>query len=634
VTPTLFGYSLHGLGAAPLAALAAFALAAITALHLLRERRRRVLVSSAVLWSDAAARKRQARLGGRLRRWLSWAIQLLVLVLLLIAAGDPRRAPEPTERTVIVLIDRSASMGARHGDGTRLDVAKREAKRIVAAAPGSAEVLVASFGATAVLEVGADGDRARAEAAIDRILQSDEPSDLPQALRFAGAIGPETRPATIVIVGDGSYDEVEIAREVRPPNDLVFVQAGAPGENAGIVSFGPVPGGGRRAAPDAVLAVQNFGDRTRALVAEIWVDGARAARQELRLAPRARAVRHLPLAGRPGRLWEARLEPAPGEAPDLLALDDRAYAIVSPPRPRTILVVGAPNLYLDAALLGLGEEVTFRRIGAGETAALAGAWEKYDCVIVDGAPLPVAPTRGRFLLLDPHGPGAPFPSRGVVRAPVPTTVDTNHPLLQHASLADLNVRQARRLELEPDDRAPVASFGVPLMITRERPELRLVALAFDVRRSDLPLRPSFPVLVANAVEWLAGAPAVPRTGHLTGSVAAVSSDPSVREAQITGPDGAVTPVRASAGALDVVLSRQGTYRIERSGERGLVAAANLVSPGESDTTRGPPSLLRARRVEPADASPGTSAPLGAWAAFVALALALLEWWAYHRRWVF
>ena len=34
------------------------------------------------------------------------------------------------------------------------------------------------------------------------------------------------------------------------------------------------------------------------------------------------------------------------------------------------------------------------------------------------------------------------------------------------------------------------------------PDLRVVALAFDPRQSDLPLRPAFPLLLANAIDWL------------------------------------------------------------------------------------------------------------------------------------
>ena len=63
---------------------------AITALYLLRMRRRQVVVPFAALWQRVTRESDTRRLWKRLRRLLSWLLQIGLLALLCAALGDPR----------------------------------------------------------------------------------------------------------------------------------------------------------------------------------------------------------------------------------------------------------------------------------------------------------------------------------------------------------------------------------------------------------------------------------------------------------------------------------------------------------------------------------------------------------------
>ncbi len=217
-------------------------------------------------------------------------------------------------------------------------------------------------------------------------------------------------------------------------------------------------------------------------------------------------------------------QPARGPA-NALGLDDHATIPLPRPRPRRVLAVGARNLYLEGALLGLAPAVTVDRLDPG--VPLPARATEYDVIVFDGTTPAAPPTAGRYLFLDPAGPGSPFPARGTVRDPVATEIDRDHPLLAHVSLADLNVARARRLLPGPDDQVVAAALGTPLLIARQRPALRVVALAFDPRRSDLPLRPAFPLLLANALDWLTAGSAAAPAPLSTGLVDARESDTTV-----------------------------------------------------------------------------------------------------------
>ena len=73
-----------------------------------------------------------------------------------------------------------------------------------------------------------------------------------------------------------------------------------------------------------------------------------------------------------------------------------------------MLRVGGPDLYLDGALLSLGRAVTVDRLPAADADQALSRAAGYDLVIFDGVTPARAPEAGRYLLLDPGGPGSPF----------------------------------------------------------------------------------------------------------------------------------------------------------------------------------------------------------------------------------
>ncbi|MBA3549812.1 MAG: VWA domain-containing protein, partial [Nannocystis sp.] len=97
---------------------------AITTMYLLRMRRRQLQVPFAALWRQVTRESDTRRLWRKLRRVLSWLLQIALLALLCLALGDPR--PERWIRdpgTLAIVIDRSASMASAAHDPEDVDAA-------------------------------------------------------------------------------------------------------------------------------------------------------------------------------------------------------------------------------------------------------------------------------------------------------------------------------------------------------------------------------------------------------------------------------------------------------------------------------------------------------------------------------
>jgi von Willebrand factor type A domain/Aerotolerance regulator N-terminal len=656
------GYVLGGMTPGVAATLAIAGAAALTGLYLLRLRRRRVVVPFAALWLPHAGERRSEALARRLRRWISLAAQLVMFSLILLAASDPRPAgADRAGRSIVLLIDRSASMSAIDEPGSRLAAARARAEALIAGLGAADRAMVASFAAGVGAESGFEADPVRLRRAAAAVTPSEEPADLGRALAFAAAVLRDRPRPTVVVISDGAFSDdarrTDLASLLGPERapggpalDVRFAPVGRRARNVGILGFAARRYPADPASVEVALTVQNFGAAAVEVGLEITAGRERTPveRVHLSLASGERRRHLVPDVAAPDSRLEARLfaEAGQGRGPvDDLALDDRAFAVV-PGRARLrVLRIGPPNLYLDGALLSLGQGVTVRRAGAAAAEATRASWPLFDAVILDGvAPAP-APTRGHFLYLDPHGPGSPFAERGTVREPAIADARRAHPLLRHLDLADINIAEARRLALGPGDVAVASSFSGPLVIARERPGLREAALAFDVRRSDLPMRAAFPLLISNALSWLAESGLDAREEGagpaLTGSTARLPAPQGADAVEVAGPAGDRAIWPAVGGAAEVPITRVGFYRL---GGRGaapaagppsgeLTFAANLGDPVESNTAPATTLTLGGRALRPPDPpARRRGRPLGLLALVAAVVLLLIEWWSYHRRW--
>jgi hypothetical protein len=570
---TLFSGALSG---TTVAAIAAAGAAVLVGLHLLRVFRREIVVPYAPLWLGAPATERATRFARRLRRLFSLLLALAIFGLVLLGAADPAPSRDAGHgRSIVILVDRSASMSARDEPGTRLAAARRRAAELTAGLYPADRALVASFAADAIADSGFESDPARLGRALEAIRPSDEAADLPRALDFAAAVLRGRPRPTVVLVSDGAFPD-DARRTIPPGVDLRYLPVGRRGRNLAITSLAARRLVADPGAVDAAVTIANFGTAGAAVTLELQASGVAVERLRFQLEPGDRRRHQLPSVFAAGAELEARLLGGDGQPlADDLPVDDRASATVPPLPRRRVLRVGPTNLYLDAALLGLGRMVTVDRVAGESAEGRRASFADYDLVIFDGvAPAP-APTAGRFLYLDPHGPGSPFPERGTVREPVIAEARRDHPLLRQIDLGDVNIAAARRLVLGPGDAAVAGSFGVPLVIARERPGLRVAAVSFDPRRSDLPMRPAFPLLVANALSWAA-------RDH-------------------------VEPTHAGA--------------------------SHAIDARESDTAPMPALVLGGRALPPPD-PPARRGPIRIPTVALALAtaLALFEWLSSHRRW--
>jgi hypothetical protein len=562
-------------------------------------RPRRVLVPSLLLWRRVLSDSRELTFWERIRRAVSLVVSAAIAVALALALARPARAIGGTEASrgpLMIVIDSSWSMLARtRGGETRWARAIAEARRLAAA---TGEGIALATTADGLVE-GPTTDLALIETALDRIAP---------AGGGAATAWPQLAGRDVVhFITDGSI--------ARPLDRGVMVHSVfEPAANVGITAFDIRPSLGGAGAGEAYLEVANFGPAQAVHVTLRRGTASLLDRPfDLAAGEILRQVVHLDRGGDP--VVRAHVE-APGDA---LAVDDEAFAWFDRARPLRVTVVSDRPAWL-ARLFAGNPDVT-------ATFAAPAAYRpgQEDAVIFDRWMPPDPPDRPALYFAPPAqgwlsgGAGDLSRGAGVETRPRWIAVGT-HPVVRGVdplTLAIASAREYRSVQLMP---IAESARGTPLVyVSKAAARARFVIVGFGADESNLAAAPAFPVLVGNALAWLARAADAGerRPGVASFDVAVVS---------LTGPGGKAIPLARLPGEAIGVLRSPGLYVAEGAGSR-TTFAVNVNDPDVSNLMRTSAVTMNAS----ASVSAGARGPWWLYCAVAAFAAALAEWWTWLRR---
>ena len=624
--------------------------ALVVVFYILKLKRRPIAVPFAPLWQRILRDKEATTLFSQLKRLLSLLLQLALLTALLVSLGDPRPAVNKTTgRHVVVLIDGSASMKAidvDQPDGiedkpegervyrTRLDDGKERIREVIRGLSGSDRVLIAQMDAAVRPLSTMTSEISELEAAVDQVTASDVRAQFARGLRFAvdslqGLSNPE-----ILVVSDGALgDAADAAGEVELGEvKLSFVPVGRGGPNVAVSEFSVRRYPLDKSRYEVLLQVTNTHDQPAVADLELYGDDKLTDIVTLRLDANETLSRFYPNLSGADKKLEARVRLQGGER-DILPVDDHAYALLPERRRARVQVVTVGNMYLEAALL-LDEYLEVVPT-APDAYPAEGA---FDVTIFDGVAPAVAPKSGHVFYLGPTSDEhTPFKLGKLIKSDKRYTlgfdeIETKHPLVRNLSLGDVNVAQARVIEGDKDDKIVGKSFKGALLVAGRRQGYEWVALGFDVRESDLPLRISWPLLVLNVINEFLDEDTGYLSSFKTGQVWSVPASATVSTAKVELPDGSDQVVPVKDGRAVLQGQQAGIYKLVFGDAEETSFAANLSDLAESNVA--PVAELSVGGKEAAAVSGfevGVRRELWIYLLFAVLLVTAMEWLTYHRR---
>jgi hypothetical protein len=444
-------------------------------------RTKRPIASAILVRAIRDARPASHRARSKLRHRISLLMMLLALLASLIALVGPRGSAQQGARVIIVL-DRSASMGTRDGGADRLGIAADAAKAVVERAGDDDEIALVTAGGAPAIEVAPTRHHADILSAIDAVVrrgaQGDNRDDA-LAFHLADGLCRDIERTRIVIASDGGV--------TVPPTkcQLQALPVGRAADNAGITGLAvhAVDGMGTYDVHLAVAATS-----PRHLDVTLTAEGAIVDVIAFDIGASGQAERTVHESIDRGHVLVATI---PGG--DALPLDDRAEAPLTSDGPISVLLVSDKPHSLVAEALRVHPRVTLDVVAPTAVPAAA-----HDLIVLESPTAMALPPAAHVVALGvpvgPLGLGDEAKDHSVVRW------DFDAPYFRYVDLRDLIILKAHTVT----GGHSIADSGSGQMIAMATWEGReVVATGFSVDDTDLTLRAAFPNLIANFVDWSA-----------------------------------------------------------------------------------------------------------------------------------
>jgi hypothetical protein len=537
----------------PLALLGLLFIPAVIAMYLLKLRRDERVVPSTLLWTALISDVEANAPWQKLRRSLLLLLQLLlVAVLALLAARPFLERPAGLARDIVLVLDTSASMAATDVSPNRLEAAKDAALDALRDLPAGGKVSIVTADRTARIVVNETADMGRVRQALDGIEPTSASGDLGDALELAGKLAARSGDAQILVATDGALATSPTASVDAP---IRVLSVGRSRKNQAIVALAV------RTAPSAVtrsvfVSIANLDLEAAQRRLELWGDGSLREVRDIFLDPQARSdvvIDDVPSGIETLELRLVGSDPAVTSAPDDLATDDRAWAVVPPNGTRLILVVGDGDPYLETAL-GYLPNVELYGVPLADYGPATERTDgrPWDLIIFEG-PLPGELPRTPILAIAPTDDSPLGEVTGTLENPGIGSLSPDEPILRYVDLSTTHIAEASRLVLPEWARAVIPGpRGSPLLYSGNRAGLPTAVLAFEPRRSDLPLQVAFPILLANLTGELMGGSAAPTEAIQPGTPVSLTVPSAATGISVTRPDGSTVELVPGTGLATTV----------------------------------------------------------------------------------
>ncbi|TMD62334.1 MAG: VWA domain-containing protein [Chloroflexi bacterium] len=596
----------------------------ILLLYFMRPRRQDRVVGSTLLWQQALQDLQASRPWQRLRITPLLLLQLLAaLVIVLILARPAIFLRSPISGDTIIILQASASMQATDVTPSRFEVAKSQVADLVDSLGPNDHLSLISMAHTPQVLIASSQDRGQIMVALQRARATNQGADLEQALSLAVSLAAGHTNVQVLVIGDGhvlSPDQTLVL-----PFPVSYFRIGTDAPNVALLALAARSLQGNLVA---LAQVANYSREQRSIPVELYADGSLVSVQTITLG-----------AGASGALQWGPLPPtarflhAHILSQDALGVDHEAWAIVGGSMHGRVLLVTKGNGFLQAAL-GLQPTIDLYKTTPDKYVVNAG---NFDLTVFDGFVPATLPGGGVFFVNPPEGSYIFGKSGPEIRVSHIGASANGTSLLDNVDLSSIHVLRSSHLFTPALWAQPVISTPeTPLLIAGENDNRRISALSFDLHDSDLPLQPSFPILINNMVNWFLPPP-VAGDGQASPDLpVTVQAWPGADQVTITAPNQqAVTVAPPFPAAPFAQTNTIGIYQVVQQVhgqvKRGAFAV-NLFDPQQSRLA--PASRLPV--AHSSDFSPGNNAvprvlrEIWPWIAALLLLILCLEWWLFSR----
>lgn len=578
------------------------------------------------LWQKVLEEKQTSALFSKLRSFLSLLLMLLALIFVCIGLAEPKFS-EKDDRDIVIIIDNSASMQALQGDDSSLNLAKKEAHKIVQSLSSGQRASISTYNHT----INYLSHLSSNTKSLHQIIDDIKPTSLPDT-PSAG----QTLERMAISQKNSNSNTPDSGNSRDKPTRLIFISDGCHGEhfdkeNTEIdhITVG--------SADDEEYKIQNIGIIAADIQPVIGQSHATALIQLVNAGSDSRKVElecYHPATEKIAELIELEVKPGkndpvfielndaePGEwifrllTEDALVIDNSAHLILRSLPAVSVSIPEAESYFYQRCVESFSKTTGALQLVSSDSEGPS-QLQIFEGAIPDSA----MQESGDILVFNPTGESPFWQDLGdTFQVALPLKERPDHPMLKHLDFSSMLFSGAKALTA-PIDASILAKAenNTPLIyqVYAKSPQAKksIIVVNLDPASNDFFLRTSFVVLTYNAAMYLSdNHQRLPAVFPLTSHQLYTALDKHTQ----TTPSGVE---QAWEAGENVTTSELGYHRASTP---ELSIATSLLSLQESQ-------LIRSVR-DKKDLEVSAGYPLSFWLITLGVILLILESLFYHRR---
>lgn len=444
-------------------------IAAVVLFYFFRKQYEERKIPSNLLWEQVLNEWQASPWLKKLQQNLLFWLQILALLLLMFALVRPFWLQSDVKgEHLIMIVDPSATMSAEIEDSTRFELAKEELRSLAGKLSGQ-EVTLIKAGENPEIVLSKETDETVIKKRINELELTYNHEAMEKAINLAVSLS--SGDGTSIHIFSDSVSK-ELLSDVESYVEVHNI--GEKLENVALLSFGVAPVGEQILG---VAVLENQSNKSKELTFQVKSGKDVLFKQKVAVNAQEQFVLQTkPLPEKP--YYEAVLT-----ADDGYAVDNKLTAIYTESNP-SIYTVGDVNPFAVKGFQTLGVEV--RQMGANQVD------ESMNGILITEADrledLPVQP-----LIVFNSG-------KEKISLEEPLAAE-NDSLLQYVDYEKIYISSAVK-ELDGDWETVLKSGSFPLIQTGSRDGKPIILVNFDLKDSDWPLQPGFPIFLYNSYQWL------------------------------------------------------------------------------------------------------------------------------------
>jgi hypothetical protein len=639
-------------------------------LYFLKLRRVPLEVPSTYLWSKTVEDLHVNSLWQKLRKNLLLWLQLLAVALLALSCFNPGcDGTELKGERFIFVVDRSASMSATDTvEGvSRLEEAKDQICVLIGQMDSTDSAMVISFSDDAQVEQSYTNTKSILKQKVRAIVQTQRGSDLKEALLAASGLAnpgrtsdqesevdvqvAEALDAKMLIFTDGAFNKID---EFRMGNlSAEYHPVGSPAEppaNIGITAFSISDQLDSDGEVQVFARLQNSGLADQQVSVSLRVDGELADAKQVEVGGLNSTTLNFDLTADTSGVATSIPIELKIDADDCYLQDNKATAVLNPPRRINVLVLTDDRMFFELAMttdrLQKFANVQFelREFVESEEFSDNSLLGTYDLIVFDQCQPKTMPLCSTIFF----GSLPPADWKEIKKLETAPIIDVNqtHPVMFDVQMSRVNILEAIALKAPQGGLDLLQSTEGTLMAICPRGSYEDLVIGFPLSKidedgestvnTDWPRLLSFPIFVQNAMLTLGGASQFGRSrDYSPGQLVQLKPRFPYPEIRITNPQGKSKTLQASVDNQFIYgdTDQRGVYSVAGADEDSVdhLFTVNLLDRQESNLAVRENIGLGLEEIAAQTGSQIARKDLWVWLVLACLVVITIEWLIYNKR---